>query len=108
MGASLGASIACRINLAPLAGIALLAAGIRAWDDLQRMHADSPSGDGRLLSTLLQATLFRFLLMGLVTLAVFRMAQPYSFGGTNLLDFSFAAKWLDNMRTIRLLDQRRR
>ena len=103
LGAALGASLASRINLAPLAGIALLAAGIRAWDDFQRMHADSRSGDGKLLSTLLQATLFRLLVMGLVTLAVFRVAQPYAFGGTNLLDFTFAEKWRDNMRTIRLL-----
>ena len=103
LGAALGASLASRINLAPLAGIALLAAGIRAWDDFQRMHADSRSGDGKLLSTLLQATLFRLLAMGLVTLAVFRLAQPYAFGGTNLLDFTFAEKWRDNMRTIRLL-----
>ena len=95
--------MACRINLAPLAGIALLAAGIRAWDDCQRMHADSRSGDGRLLSTLLQATLFRLLVMGLVTIAVFRVAQPYAFGGTSLLDFTFAEKWRDNMRTIQLL-----
>jgi YYY domain-containing protein len=103
LGASLGASVACRINLAPLAAIALLAAGIRAWDDFKRMQADSRSGDGRLLSTLLQATLFRLLVMGLVTIAVFRVAQPYAFGGTNLLDFTFAEKWRDNMRTIRLL-----
>ena len=103
LGASLGASLASRINLAPLAGIALLAAGIRAWDDFKRMHTDSRSGDGRLLSTLLQATLFRLLVMGLVTIAVFRVAQPYAFGGTNLLDFTFAEKWRDNMRSIRLL-----
>ena len=53
-----------------------------------------------LVGTVLQATLFRFLLMGLVAIAVFRMAQPYAFGGTNLLDFSLASKWLDNMREI--------
>ena len=38
LGASLGASVASRINLAPLAGIALLAAGIRAWDDWRTLH----------------------------------------------------------------------
>ena len=103
LGAALGASLASRINLAPLAGIALLAAGIRAWDDFKRVQADSRSGDGKLLSTLLQATLFRLLVMGLVTIAVFRIAQPYAFGGTNLLDFTFAEKWRDNMRQIRLL-----
>ena len=44
LGASLGASVATRINLAPLAGIALLAAGIRAWDD---WHALSRSAGAR-------------------------------------------------------------
>ena len=51
-------------------------------------------------STLLQATLFRFLVMGLVAIAVFRVAQPYAFGGSSVLDFSLASKWLDNMREI--------
>ncbi len=105
LGASLGASIACRINLAPLAGIALLAAGIRAWDDWQLLRGEAQisqrkGGEAALVSTLLQATLFRFLLLGLMAIAVFRVAQPYSFGGTSVLDFSFATKWLDNMRDI--------
>ena len=34
--AGFGATIACSINLAPLAGIVLLAAGIRAWDDRRK------------------------------------------------------------------------
>ena len=55
------------------------------------------------LGTLIQATLFRLLLMGLVTIAVFRMAQPYAFGGTTLLDFSLAQKFRDNMTQISLL-----
>ena len=55
------------------------------------------------LGTLIQATLFRLLLMGLVTIAVFRMAQPYAFGGTTLLDFSLAQKFRDNMAQISLL-----
>jgi len=105
LGASLGASLACRINLAPLAGIAVLAAGIRLWDD---WHALAPSfgpsgersGERAWLGTLIQATLFRLLLMGLVTIAVFRIAQPYAFGGTSLLDFSLAPKFRDNMAQI--------
>jgi len=108
LGASLGASLASRINLAPLAGIALLAAGIRLWDDWHGMDGRREAADGgRLarvwLGTLIQATLFRLLLMGIVTIAVFRMAQPYAFGGTNLLDFSLAQKFRDNMTQISLL-----
>ena len=107
LGASLGASLASRINLAPLAGIALLAAGIRLWDDWHGMDGRREADGGRLarvwLGTLIQATLFRLLLMGLVTIAVFRMAQPYAFGGTTLLDFSLAQKFRDNMAQISLL-----
>ena len=99
LGASLGASIACRINLLPLAGIALLAAGIRAWDDWRR----EDFRDGAWLSTMLQATLFRLMLMALVAAAIFRVAQPYAFGGSSLLDFSFSQQWRDNMRQIRQL-----
>ncbi len=35
-----------------------------------------------------------------MAIAVFRTMQPYSFGGTGLLDFSFAPDWLANMRDI--------
>ncbi len=111
LGASLGASLACRINLAPLAGIAVLAAGIRLWDDWHSMAAfanANGSDNGRRrqsawLGTLMQATLFRLLLMGFITIAVFRIAQPYAFGGTSLLDFSLAPKFRDNMAQISLL-----
>jgi YYY domain-containing protein len=96
LGASLGASIACRINLAPLAGIALLAAVVRAWDDWHRHGSE----DDAWLSTLVQATLFRLLIMIIVALAVFRIAQPYAFGGKSLLDFSLSQEWRDNMRDI--------
>jgi YYY domain-containing protein len=99
LGASLGASVACRINLAPLAGIALLAAAIRAWDDWQRHDP----GDTAWVSTLLQATLFRLLIMGIVALAVFRVAQPYAFGGRTLLDFSLSQQWRDNMKEVSAL-----
>jgi YYY domain-containing protein len=113
LGASLGASLACRINLAPLAGIAVLAAGIRLWDDWHALDHRLPTADGRQadggqrlavggrwLATLIQATLFRLFLMGVVTIVVFRLAQPYAFGGTTLLDFSLAQKFRDNMAQI--------
>ncbi len=103
LGAGLGASIACRINLAPLAGIALLAAGIRVWEELQAAQASGRRIDLPWVSMLLQATLFRFVLMGIVAIAVFRVAQPYAFGGTSLLDFSFSAQWRSNMRQIQQL-----
>ena len=108
LGASLGASIACRINLAPMAGIVLLAASMRTWDDWRMIAHDRPAvtpgrSDRIEISTLIQATLFRLVLMGVVAFAVFRMAQPYAFGGTTVLDFSLARKWLSSMKIISLL-----
>ncbi len=105
LGAGLGASLACRINLAPLAGIAALAAGVRLWDDWHAVDGGRETPDGARfdrvwLGTLLQATLFRLLLMGIVTIAVFRIAQPYAFGGTTLLDFTLAQKFKDSMAQI--------
>ncbi len=100
LGASLGASLASRINLAPLAAIALLAAIIRLWDDWQRLRAESRSGNGMLIATLVQAALFRLLLLGIATIVVVRVAQPYAFGGSTVLDFSLAPKWLSNMQAI--------
>jgi 4-amino-4-deoxy-L-arabinose transferase-like glycosyltransferase len=99
LGASLGASIACRINLVPLAGIALLAACMRAWDDWHRQG----NRDGSWLSTLLQATLFRLLLMAIVALVVVRIAQPYAFGGKSLFDFTLSQQWRDNMKEVSAL-----
>ncbi len=85
LGLSLGAALACRINLAPMVGIALLAAGIRAWDELSRAQS---AGDKRLAaawtSNMVQATLFRLVLMVALAAITFRMLQPYSFGGNSL------------------------
>ncbi len=99
LGASLGASLACRINLAPMAAIAVLAALIRVWDDW-RVAGVASRAQIAWLSTLLQATLFRLLLMGLVAIAFFRLLQPYAFGGTSLFDFTLADGFRDSMRTI--------
>ena len=107
LGASLGATVACRINLAPLAAVAVFAAGIRAWDDWHYPegtdHERGRDGAGIWLTTLIQATLFRLVLLGLVSIAVFRVAQPYAFGGTGITDFSLSSHWLDNMRYIQSL-----
>ena len=101
LGASLGASLACRINLAPMAAIALLAAGIRAWDELSDTRT---MGDGKRpagwTSNMVQATLFRLTLMVLLAGITFRILQPYSFAGNSLLSFSLSDGFRDSMRTI--------
>jgi YYY domain-containing protein len=117
LGASLGATIACRINLLPMLLIAVFAAGIRAWDDWHASdvplssegtarHADvvgvgsvgSADRSTAWLATLIQATLFRLALMAVVAIVAFRIFQPYAFGGTKFTDFSFSQHWLDNMK----------
>ncbi|MGE5602618.1 MAG: ArnT family glycosyltransferase, partial [Nitrososphaerales archaeon] len=106
MGLGLGASLACRINLAPLAGIGLLAAGIHLWEELfahRRAAAAGTPEDRGWTSMLVQATLFRLALFGLATIIIFRIAQPYAFSGTSVMSFSFAEKFRANMRDIQLL-----
>ncbi len=101
LGASLGASLACRINLVPMAVIALLATGIRAWDE----YAPSGGAGGRerpqgWTSNMIQATLFRLTLMVIVAGVAFRVLQPYTFGGSSLLSFSLSDGFRSSMRTI--------
>ena len=101
LGVSLGAALACRINLAPMAAIALLAAGIRAWDELSAARAVE---DRRVLSgwtsNMIQATLFRLILMVALAGITFRILQPYAFGGAGLLSFSLSDGFRSSMRTI--------
>jgi uncharacterized membrane protein len=105
LGLSLGATIACRINLAPLAGIALLAIGMRAWREWSAGAARRRDGreDRAWVGFLLQATLFRTFLFGIAALLAFRVLMPYAFGGTSVLDFSFSDHWRDNMHEIQVL-----
>ncbi len=49
---------------------------------------------------IVEATLFRVFLFIVAALIVFRIAQPYAFGGTSLLDFSLSDKWRANMTEI--------
>lgn len=101
LGVSLGAALACRINLAPMAAIALLATGVRAWDEFTAARAVR---DREVLlgwtSNMIQATLFRVILMVLLAGVTFRIFQPYAFGGNSLLSFSLSDGFRSSMRTI--------
>ncbi len=106
MGVGLGAALASRINLAPLAGIALLAAAIQVWDEISAQRGRAASGSGEdtgWLGLLVQATLFRLALFGIAAIVVFRMAQPYAFGGTSLMTFTLGDKFRESMRQIQAL-----
>ena len=101
LGVSLGAALACRINLAPIAAIALLATGIRAWDELSAARAVHDKGVlPGWTSNMIQATLFRLTLMVVLAGITFRLLQPYAFGGSSLLSFSLSDGFRSSMRTI--------
>ncbi len=106
MGVGLGAALASRINLAPLAAIGLLAAAIHVWDEISAQRARAAAGaveDKGWLGLLVQATLFRLALFGVAAIVVFRMTQPYAFGGTTLLSFTLGDKFRESMRQIQAL-----
>lgn len=104
LGLSLGAALACRINLAPMAAIAILGAGIRAWDELTLART---TGDKKFLaawtSNMIQATLFRLAIMVVLAGITFRVLQPYAFAGNNLLSLSLSEDFRNSMRTISLI-----
>lgn len=93
-GVGLGMALATRINLAPLAGLVLVAAFISISDLKLRRRKD-------LLHIAGIAALHLFL-AGLVTLITFRLTQPMSFraarGETTLLTLNLNQDWLDSMK----------
>ncbi len=96
-GLVFGAALASRINLAPLVGLILLAAGVRAL----------PAFDRALAWTERQRILLRaaagLALAGAVTLVVFRVANPYAFMGPGILGLSLNPRWLADMNQARYL-----
>ncbi len=90
--APVSASVACRINLAPLAMSRCWPQASACGKSCKTQQAD---GGGSTVGQHVAAErLFRFVLMGVVAIAVFRVArQRHAFGGTSLLDFSFSAQW---------------
>ncbi len=91
-GVALGAAVASRINVAPLAGIIALAAAIRllplldrALDRAQRSH-------------ILAHTLSGVMAAAVVALVVFRLLQPHAFLGPDIWGLRFNPGWLDDAR----------
>ena len=84
-GLALGGAAASRINAAPLALLILLAAWARI------MSRES----------WLTSYAWRVALATVLSLLVFRIAQPYAFAGPSLLDISLNEHWLNNIREIR-------
>ncbi len=96
-GLMFGAALASRINLAPLAGLIVLAAGVRAlpalghglrWAERERTLLREAAG---------------LALAGAVTLVVFRLTNPYAFMGPGLFGLTPNPRWLADLNQARFL-----
>ena len=96
-GVMLGAALASRINLAPLAGLIVLAACVRALPALDRALTW-----GERERTLLREAA-GLVLAGVATLIVFRVANPYTFMGPGILGLSLNPRWLADLNQARYL-----
>ncbi len=96
-GLMFGAALASRINLAPLAGLIVLAAGLRALPALDRALAWGE----RERALLREAA--GLVIAGVVTLVVFRLANPYTFMGPGILGLSLNPRWVADLNQARYL-----
>ena len=92
MGLALGAAVASKLSLFNLGLVAALAAGAH----VHRSYARREGG----LYVILEQAAVRLLLAALLSVLFFRVAQPISFEGPSVLNFSLNEQWLANMREI--------
>jgi len=95
MAVALGAAVASRINVITLAGIAVLAVGLRLYK-VRKQDRVAGRRSGHLEMTLLQAVV-----AAVLSVVAFRVFQPYAFEGPGFLNFGLDKRWLDNMNAIR-------
>ena len=87
-GLALAAALASRVNLAPLAGLVVLAAIIRA------LPALDAGTEGREREKLILQNTAGLMLAGAVTLVGFRVMNPYAFMGPGILGLTPNPRWL--------------
>ena len=93
-GLACGAAVASRINLAPLAGMIVLAAG------LQAMPAFDHRLDPRQRTALLARHVFGMILAGFGAFLAFRLFNPYAFSGPGFFGLLPNERWLDNLAEV--------
>ncbi|NPV68484.1 MAG: hypothetical protein HPY64_15175 [Anaerolineae bacterium] len=93
-GLALGAAVASRINVAPLAIVAALAALVRV---LPALEADYPLPERR---DLLVREGGGLVLAALVSVVVFRLAQPYAFAGPSIFGILPNMDWWRQMQEV--------
>ena len=87
-GATFGAALASRINVAPLVGVILLAAILRV---LPALDLRLPSGERRRIWL---ANGVGLVLAGVLTILVFRVMNPYAFTGPGFFGLRPNPEWL--------------
>ncbi|MBA3946455.1 MAG: glycosyltransferase family 39 protein, partial [Herpetosiphonaceae bacterium] len=108
LGMFLGCSIACKVNLAALAVVAVGAALVIALGASRRrtrrsgarIYALEPLVERRTQRAPLRAALL-LVLVGICTCAVFRVAQPDAFMGPQLWNIKPEPRFVDNIKQIR-------
>ncbi len=90
-GIACGMAVACRINLAPLAGVILASAALQA----------APAFDRRLnpreRKAIVARCLLGLLLAGFGAFLAFRLANPYAFIGPGIFDLLPNERWIANL-----------
>ncbi|MCS6839287.1 MAG: DUF2298 domain-containing protein [Roseiflexus sp.] len=104
-GLSIGAAMACRVTLATLGLVVVVAAFVRLVEETRRQHAEGEAPG--MLACLLMAPaglLFtlagRVVLAGIVTVVSFRLLQPDAFTGPSLFDVRPEPRFLDNISSV--------
>lgn len=90
-GFAFGAALAGRINLAPLAGVILLAGGVQA------LTASDHSVPWRLRRTSLLKTFLGIFIAGAASLLTFRILNPYAFTGPGFFEILPNARWFADL-----------
>ena len=93
-GVACGAAVASRINLAPLAGIIVLAAAVQA------APAFSASLSPQIRSRILIRQIIGLVLAGLGAFLAFRIFNPYAFAGPGFFGILPNDRWLENMQRV--------
>ena len=91
LGVVLGAAVASRINLISLIVLMPLATFCK-YTNIKTSIS---------VKTLPLLVFAKFILVGIVSLLVFRVLQPYAFVGPSVLDVQLNMQWVDNMFEIR-------
>src|SRR5262249_22246473 len=105
LGLSIGAAMACRVTMATLGLVAIIAVAIRVWGTGRR-EDEGPIGRAGEQSRFAAAPLYPIAgigllaLAGLLSIVAFRMLQPDAFMGTSFFDLRPDPRFIDNIRTL--------